>query len=381
MMEALALYLLKSAAWISGFALVYFLFLKNERFFTLNRFFLVGGIFTSLIFPFITVRYVVMLPAAFSEKVSGEVMSGLQEAGATGINVAGLLLLCLYLAGSAYVIFRYVSQVRSVFGAIKKAEVISTNPVKLIRSADCVTPFSFLSYVVVNPSITDMETQEIVNHEMVHIRQKHWFDLLLSGALCIVQWFNPVIWIYSRFIRQNHEYLADRVALQRTSDPAFYMAALLNQLFGSPVIDLGNYFNYSLNKKRFTMMKNINTSPYRKLRVFLVLPVFALVLFAFAKPDYRTVSDEINPAMTEKVLPAVIKEVKGTVVTEDGKPLAGAAVIIKGTTMGTVTDEKGSFKLSDVPEDGLLVISYVGFESKVMKPVFGSGMTIKMKEG
>jgi TonB family protein len=59
----------------------------------------------------------------------------------------------------------------------------------------------------------------------------------------------------------------------------------------------------------------------------------------------------------------------------------GAAVIIKGTTMGTVTDEQGGFKLSDVPEDGLLVISYVGFESKVMKPVFGSGMTIKMKEG
>ena len=52
-----------------------------------------------------------------------------------------------------------------------------------------------------------------MNHEAVHVRQKHWLDLLLSGLLCTLQWFNPVVWIYSRFIRQNHEYLADEVAL------------------------------------------------------------------------------------------------------------------------------------------------------------------------
>ena len=60
---------------------------------------------------------------------------------------------------------------------------------------------------------------------MVHIRQKHWLDLMLVQLLCILQWFNPVIWIYIRLIRQNHEYIADKVALQRTSDPAIYRAA------------------------------------------------------------------------------------------------------------------------------------------------------------
>ena len=40
-MEAFALYLLKSVIWLTGFALVYIVFLKNERFFELNRIFLI----------------------------------------------------------------------------------------------------------------------------------------------------------------------------------------------------------------------------------------------------------------------------------------------------------------------------------------------------
>ena len=80
------------------------------------------------------------------------------------------------------------------------------------------------------------------------------------------------------------------MALQRTSDPAIYRAALLNQIVGSPVISLVNSFNYSLNKKRFTMMKNIISSPYRKMKILFILPVFAIVFYAFAKPDYQYIS-------------------------------------------------------------------------------------------
>ena len=41
-MEAFALYLLKSVIWLTGFALVFILFLRNERFFLLNRIYLVS---------------------------------------------------------------------------------------------------------------------------------------------------------------------------------------------------------------------------------------------------------------------------------------------------------------------------------------------------
>ena len=188
---------------------------------------------------------------------------------------------------SYLVLTHIIKQGNPVLRSIKKSEIISFDPVKLIKTPDYTSSFSFFSYVFVNPSITDVETKEIVNHELVHIRQKHWVDLVLVELLCILQWFNPLVWIYVRFIRQNHEYLADEEALQRTSDPAIYRATLLNQLVGAPVVSLANSFNYSLNKKRFNMMKNIISSPYRKMKILLILPVFAIVFYAFAKPDYR----------------------------------------------------------------------------------------------
>ena len=73
------------------------------------------------------------------------------------------------------------------------------------------------------------------------------------------------------------------------------------------------------------------------------------------------------------------KEVKGKVVQQDGsKPLQGAIIVVKGTTMGVTTDDKGSFTLKNVPDDGELVVTYVGFKSKVVKPDFTTSMTIKM---
>ena len=217
-----------------------------------------------------------------------------------------------------------------------------------------------------------------MNHELVHIRQKHWFDLVLVELLCMMQWFNPLVWIYVRFIRQNHEYLADEVALQRTSDPAIYRAALLNQIVGAPVVSLANSFNYSLNKKRFNMMKNIISSPYRKMKILLILPVFAIVLYAFAKPDYKYKYSDESSGNKSQSYGVQTKQVKGTVVQQDGEPLPGATIVVQNTTMGASTDAKGFFKLDNIPGDGLLIVSFVGYKSKVVKPDFTSEMTMRM---
>ena len=138
--------------------------------------------------------------------------------------------------------------------------------------------------------------KEIVIHEREHIQQHHWFDLLLVELLCMLQWFNPFVWIYSRLIRQNHEFLADEMALQSTSNPAIYHATLLNQMLGVPVIDLANSFSYSINKKRFKMMKKKINSPFRKLKVLLVLPIMVLVFYAFAKPEYISPAQATPPS-------------------------------------------------------------------------------------
>ena len=55
------------------------------------------------------------------------------------------------------------------------------------------------------------------------------------------------------------------------------------------------------------------------------------------------------------------KKISGTVVDENGTPIIGASVQIKGEAQGTITDFDGKFVLSDVPEKSLLTISYIGY--------------------
>ena len=377
-MEAFGLYLIKSMIWLTGFALVFILFLRNERFFFLNRIYLLSGILTSFFFPLISVHYTVILPVVGAFQVDSAVADKIQTPAGSIVPYLKMILMVFYTLGVLFVLTLIFRQGRAVIRAIKRAEIIPLNPIKLIRTPDYTSAFSFFSYVFVNPSITDIETKEIMNHELVHIRQKHWIDLVLVQLLCMIQWFNPIVWIYVRFIRQNHEYLADEVALQRTSDPAIYRAALLNQIVGASVVSLSNSFNYSLNKKRFNMMKNIISSPYRKLKILLILPVFAIVLYAFAKPDYKyQYSDKSSDNMSQSPGTQTM-EVKGTVINKEEGPLPGAIITLKGTTIGTITDDNGSFMIGNVSNDAVLVVSFVGFKSKVVKPDFKAPMRIEM---
>ena len=373
-METFALYLIKSTVWLTGFFLIYIAFLRNERFFVLNRIYLVTGILVSIVFPLFTWHYTVIFPITPTAEVLEPKVVGVTPV-SDPFPIQNLLLY-FYLTGALYLIFRLIKQTVAVWKVIRQSETQHFNSIKLIRTDRYPASFSFFSFVFVNPSIDEPETSEIVNHEQEHIRQQHWMDLLLFEILRTMHWFNPVSWLYGRMIRQNHEYLADERALQRSSNPAIYRAALLNQMFGGPVISLANSFNYSLNKKRFNMMKQITYSPFRKLKLLLVLPLIAGVFYAFATPEYLFVqpTGSTDVSNTQQNL----KTVKGKVVKEDGSPLQGTSIVVSGSTIGSMPDENGNFKL-EVPNDSPIVFSFVGFETVIAKPDFDKEMLITMK--
>lgn len=385
-MEEFAFYLLRSSVWLIGFAAIYFLFLRNERFFLLNRIFLVAGIVFSIVFPFFTWHYTVifpMMPAVNVDEPQVQAIGAIKES-----FHAKYLLLYIYILGTVYLIYRLIRQTSSVWQLIRNSETLHFKSVKLIRTNRYPASFSFFSFVFVNPSTHEHEINEIVNHEHEHIRQRHWVDLLLFEIVCTLQWFNPVAWIYGRFIRQNHEFLADEYALRRSPNPAIYRAALLNQMFGGPVITLANSFNYSINKKRFNMMKPITYSPFRKLKLLLVLPLIAGVFYAFATPEYKFVQasseQQINQPQsleTNNSIPVKTNQerfVKGKITDEHGNLLKNASVIISGTTVGIVSDASGNFELK-MTDEAPIVISYVGFETVKVSPDFSKEMKITMK--
>jgi hypothetical protein len=60
------------------------------------------------------------------------------------------------------------------------------------------------------------------------------------------------------------------------------------------------------------------------------------------------------------------KTIVGQVLDEEGNPLSGATIRIKGTNATTVSDTSGHFKLEKVDENAILEISYVGFTSQAI---------------
>lgn len=378
------MYLLKSAAWITGFAIVYFLFLRNERFFFLKRYFLIAGIIISLIFPLVTIHYRVDVSAPVisnfdlvqSSNPAGDEIQQVMQVHKFDFR---LILLFIYLAGVVFLLFRIILHIRSLFRTIINSEITNNGEAKLIKTTGFPASFSFFNYIFINHEVSETEAGEIMNHELVHVRQKHWLDLILVELLRTLQWVNPFAWVYTVFIKLNHEYLADEVALQRTSNPAIYRAALVNQLFSSPVISFSNSFNYSLNKKRFDMMKKIITSPWRKLRILLVLPVFAILFYAFATPKYHYIASDSENTLKISETPAILaKSVKGIVLNEDNKPMFGVNVTVSGTIAGAFTDQSGHFVIGNVPEGSSLVFTYSGYETRTLNPDFMKEMTIRM---
>ena len=58
------------------------------------------------------------------------------------------------------------------------------------------------------------------------------------------------------------------------------------------------------------------------------------------------------------------KTVSGIVVDKAGEAVIGASVLVKGTSNGTITDFDGKFTLSNVPEKGIITITYIGYEGQ-----------------
>jgi len=195
----------------------------------------------------------------------------------------------------------------------------------------------------------------------------------------VIFWFNPFIWLFERSIKQNHEYLADRGVLTRGLDLSRYQALLINQLMGMQIIGVTNNLNFALNTNRLKMMTKMQSKKIRSIKLIIALPVLFLLMVAFSEPDYIQVQTELKsdvlnyiPVSKEKIV------VNGAVKAENGEPLPGASIVLKSTSVGTVTDIDGKYVL-EVPkgEKVVVVVSFVGFiTEEVIVPASSQNETI-----
>lgn len=90
------------------------------------------------------------------------------------------------------------------------------------------------------------------------------------------------------------------------------------------------------------------------------------ILLAQTGYSYQIVGENVVVTREKNGLPMLQEQnsrVSGTVTDEFGDPIPGVTVTIKGSTIGTITDVNGNFELSNVPEEAVLVFSFVGMNT------------------
>lgn len=98
-----------------------------------------------------------------------------------------------------------------------------------------------------------------------------------------------------------------------------------------------------------------------------------ILLYSTGAPPPKTITVE-NQDLTDQRPQE--KTINGTVVNGKGEPVANATVMVKGGSAGTSTDQKGNFSISVPDESSILIISYVGFQTREL--TVGSNATLQI---
>ena len=368
-MEALLIYLVNASSGIALFYIVYWLFLRKETFHVANRWYLFVALFSAIVLPIFPIRYAVIMESSASVsaiRTITDTFKNIPTANSETINSNGFgweqALFLVYITGAGIFLLRLLVQSFILIHLMIKHRIKLLDDVRVVENEKYGLPFSFFNIVFINPKFhTQDDLPEILAHEKVHIRENHWFDLLFIELLTVIFWFNPFIWFFERSIKQNHEYLADKGVLAQGHTLGRYQALLLNQLMGMQIIGVTNNLNFALNANRLKMMTKKKTSRLRGVKFVWALPVLALLLFAFAEPDYTSSKKSNNLLVAKADLTNAEKTVKlmGLVLDTNGEPLPGTSVVVKGGTVGTVSNLDGTFSL-DVAENSSIVLSFVG---------------------
>ncbi len=415
-MEPFLFYLLRASVVMALFYGFYKLFFGKNTFHRMNRIML---ILLSIVVCMLPLFRFSLLPEKKQVPVMAEnFTTDFSEIPVVAYNVElqmqipwQQILFVLFVTGCAFVVTRYLIGLAQLRQIIRKSEkqTLSEHSVLCVTEQD-VSPFSWFNRIVLSRNDMNVDNRAIINHERAHIRLLHSLDMIFFDLFTCLFWFNPFSWLLRREIQSVHEYQADDTVIHNGIDAKQYQLLLIRKSVGEYKFSLVNNFRQRDLHKRIRMMTKSRTDKRMRWGYSVALPMLFLAMVALSVPklnakavekgvDNSSENEKIttqtgdsviiaealieltkNPLELENVrilpkdsLNIVISfeeklTVSGFVKGTDGF-LSGVAVVIKGSTAGTVTDTEGKFALNADKDDVLQfkMAGYELFEHKVEK--------------
>ena len=274
-------YILKANLFLVVFYGFYFLFFRKETFHKANRYFLVVGAMLALVLPFVRSSQM-QKPEIISTEIraaaydlyfqSEEVIVGPVVETYSYLDIFNYL----YMLGLIIAVLLFLSRIRKTILWLKSNKNTKG------------TAFSFLGKIFIDNHLEQKSV--IFRHEDIHVKQKHFLDLVFFEILQIVFWFNPIIYFYKKSITIIHEFLADEEASKIAQDKVTYASLLLSKQFSiqPATIFTQHFFNHSTLKSRIIMLSKNPSKKTALLKFGLLAPAFFVML---AISSFTVVSD------------------------------------------------------------------------------------------
>ena len=297
-LSIVVIYALQASLALALLYSLFWLFLGKTGFHTLNRFVLTGIGIASLALPFLAREIPDLTPSAnivanghakYTSPASLlTATQGLFQAHATSNTpqsftiTPATLVAALYLGGVAIFLTRIITPIFALITLIRRSPTHRTTGFTLVQLRQPSPPFSFFRYIFLHKEdYSEVQQENILRHEQVHIRQYHTLDILFMELYTVIFWFHPLAWRLNSQVKLNLEYLADRHLIQSDINPKEYQYQLLQLATGRSLSRMANYFNQSHLKKRIAMM-NSTTRRTAIWKYLLLLPVLTALCLVFA---------------------------------------------------------------------------------------------------
>jgi hypothetical protein len=305
-------YIIKSTICLMVFYGVYELLFSRIKTFHLNRFMLLIFFTAAITIPLVTI-YINSVPAnvsdAFplllkplgSQSAISEKLSVINYAPVPSVKtlITEVMLVAVYVAALFILLYRFSKNIYSVIALSKSGARGIISGHKIVLLEENVSPHSFLKTIFISRKDYESGTisESLINHEIAHIRQLHSVDIIFIELISAFFWFNPVVYLYKRAVKLNHEYLADSYVLNNGDSVPGYSDMLLNYSSSGKYIGLISGINYSFIKKRINMLVKPNNRTHLRIRLSAAVFISA-GLFLFIVTGFRVISvrnpDPIN---------------------------------------------------------------------------------------
>lgn len=290
------LYLVQITSVFSVFYLLYIIFLEKLTFHKINRIVLLSLLPISIIIPFLDYFFPAMVSKTIVIPLFESINLNTINKAPKVINTisfdSSLVFITIYLLVFSVFIINILRTIRHFF-KLKKTSKIKHKDGYSIVISDVSEIFSYFNYIFMPFGINEKYHKQIIEHEKIHIKLKHSWDIIFTEVYIALFWFNPLLYLYRKSLKSVHEYQADKGVLKNGVKTSEYLQLLLQSIQVSKPNNLYNYFYQPVLKRRIIMMTKPKSNSIEKIKYIFLLPIFVFFISAFTTPTL-TESDYLN---------------------------------------------------------------------------------------